>query len=104
MRIVDASSARIWALERKQRLVGREANFEADLYLKAARKIADKYPTRAPEDSSFYLEGRRTLARYERSLVDIREASYGTGLMLRNARMSDEQIERLIVKMNLTPR
>ena len=104
MRIADASSARIWALERNQRLVGREANRASDLYFEASKSIASKYPTATPATSGYYLEGRRNVESYTRSLVDIRESAYGTGLTLRNARMSDEQIENLITQMNLTPR
>ena len=104
MRIADPSSARIWALERNQRLVGREANATADLYHRASQSIASKYQTTSPADSSYYLEGRRNLQAYQRSLVDIRESAYGTGLTLRNARMTDEQIEQIIERMNLTAR
>jgi len=104
VRIIDASSARIWGLERNQRLVGQEANRTADLYFQASRAVADRHSTVTPASTGYYLEGRRNLDGYERSIVNIREAAYGTGLTLRNARMTDEQIENLIERMNLTPR
>jgi hypothetical protein len=104
MRIADASSARIWSLERNKRLVGPDANRTASLYLEAAKRVAAQYPTVTPESSGHYLEGRRNLEIYQRSLVNIREAAYGHGLNLRNARLTDEQIERVIERMNLTPR
>ncbi len=104
MRIVDASSARIWGLERNQRLVGAEANQTADLYLGASRSIANRYSTTTPSATGYYLEGRRGLDQLQQSFVNIREAAYGTGLTLKNARFTDEQIERIIEQMNLTAR
>jgi hypothetical protein len=104
MRIADASSARIWSLERHKRQVGPEANRTASLYLGAAKALAARYSTVTPEDSGYYLAGRRNLETYERSLMDIRESAYGHGLTLSNARLTDEQIERVIEQMNLTPR
>lgn len=104
MRIADASSARIWSLERQKRLVGTETNRVARLYMEASKSLAAKYPTSTPADTGYYQEGRASLERYQQSLVNIREAAYGTGLTLRNARMSDAQIEQMIELMNLTPR
>ena len=104
MRIVDASSARIWSLERNQPLVGRAANRRADLYKGSSEYIAGKYSTVTPASTGYYLEGRQNLESYTRSYVDIREFNYGHGLSIRNARMTDVAIERLIERMNLTPR
>ncbi len=85
-------------------MVGSEANRTSNLYFEASKSLASKYPTVTPATTGYYLEGRRNLESYSRSLVDIRESAYGTGLTLRNARMTDEQIENLINQMNLTPR
>ena len=85
-------------------MVGSEANRTSNLYFEASKSIASKYPTVTPATTGYYLEGRRNVESYTRSLVDIRESAYGTGLTLRNARMTDEQIENLINQMNLTPR
>jgi hypothetical protein len=104
MRIADASSARIWSLERHKRQVGFEGARTSALHFEASKSIAARHPTVTPADTRHYLAGRRNLETYQRSLVDIRESAYGHGLTLSNARLTDEQIERVIEQMNLTPR
>jgi hypothetical protein len=104
VRVFDASSARIWATERSQRLVGPEANRTADLYLETSKAVADTYPTITPASTNFYLEGRKNIESYTNSFASIRDSAYGAGQTLRNARLSDAQIEAIIKRMDLAPR
>jgi hypothetical protein len=104
MKVADASSARIWGLERHQPRAGAEASREARLHRGVADRLADMYSTVTPRDSDYYAAGRRTLDTYARSFVDIREYTYSNSVNLRSARMTDAQIESLIQRMNLSHR
>ncbi len=60
--------------------------------------------TRTAADTNFYAEGRARLEFYRSGFVDIRAFNNAYTSAVQNARMSDEQIEVLVARMNLTPR
>ena len=104
MKIADVSSARIWRLERNQPRAGADASRTSRLYRGVSERLAQMYRTQTPEDSGFYAEGRGNLKAYSRSFVDIREYTYNNSVNLRNARMTDQEIEMVIERMNLSRR
>ncbi len=104
MKIVDASSARIWRMERAKGNLGAEASRESRHYHGVSQRIGQMYPTVTPADSNYYAEGRDRLKVYVRGFVDIREYTYHHSAGLRSARMTDADIEALIIRMNLSHR
>ena len=104
MKIVDASSARIWRVERTQGNLGADASRESRHYRGVSERIGKMYPTVTPADTNYYAEGRDRLKIYVRGFVDIREYTYNHSVGLRSARMTDADIEALITRMNLSHR
>ena len=74
------------------------------MYRGVSDRIASMNRTQNPADSGFYREGRAQLQAYTRSFVDIREFSYRHSVGLQNARMTDEDIEQVILRMNMSHR
>jgi len=104
VKIADASSARIWRIERMQPRAGSAATQESKMYRKVSDRLAAMYVTVTPADTGYYAAGRNQIESYSRSFVDIREFSYHHSVGLRNARMTDAEIEALIERMNLSHR
>ncbi len=104
MKILDATGSVMWRMQRRSETA--VATGAPGGALRSKLRELHRLTTRTvgPADSGHYAEGRRNLNFYVRGFASTRDFNEAFGLSLQNARMSDEAIERLIERMNLTPR
>jgi len=106
MKIVDTSGSLMWRMRQKSGMARVTGQVTVDQTLK--NKLRELHrevsTTRVPADSNFYAEGRSRIAFYRQGFVDIRQFNNAYTSAVQNARMTDEAIESLIARMNLTPR
>jgi hypothetical protein len=74
------------------------------MYRGVSERIGSMNRSLLPADSGHYAKGRAQLEVYSRSFVDIREFSYRHAVGLQNARMTDADIEQVILRMNMSHR
>ena len=60
--------------------------------------------TLTPSDTNFYSEGRSNLSMYKQGFATIKSFADAYSSSLQSAKMTDQEIESLIERMNLTPR
>ena len=106
MKIVDISGSLMWRMQQRSDVAQAKGRNTVDNTLR--NKLRELHrtvtTTHTPADSNFYAEGRSNLAFYRQGFVDIRAFNNAYASAVQNARMSDEQIEALIARMNFTPR
>jgi hypothetical protein len=106
MKIVDTSGSLMWRMKQRTETARVTGTNTVDNTLRNKLRELHRQQTtiRMPADSNFYAEGRSTLKFYQQGFVDIRSFNNAYTSAVQNARMTDEQIEALIARMNLTPR
>jgi len=105
MKIIDTSGSLLWRLRQRSEM-SRATGHVGNTVLKD--KLAELHratvTTRVPAQDGHYKEGRANLDLYEQSFSDIKAFTKEYASGIQNARMTDEEIERMIERMNLTPR
>ena len=106
MKIVDISGSLMWRMRQRSDVAQATGRNTVDNTLR--NKLRELHrtvtTTHTPADNNFYAEGRAKLRFYRQGFVDIRAFNNAYTSAVQNARMSDEQIEALIARMNMTPR
>lgn len=106
MKIIDTSGSLLWRLRQRSELSRATGQFTGNTALrdKLAEFRSAMVTTRTPAQQGYYKEGRASLQMYEASFSDIQDFSRAYTSGVQNARMTDEEIEQMIERMNLTPR
>ena len=106
MKIIDTSGSLLWRLRQRGQMARATGQFTGNTALRD--KLSELHRTtvmsRTPAQEGYYKEGRATLDLYESSFSDINDFSKAYTSGVQNARMTDEDIEQMIERMNLTPR
>lgn len=106
MKIIDTSGSLLWRLRQRSEMARATGQFTGNTALRD--KLAELHratvTTRTPAQEAYYKEGRANLELYKNGFSDIKDFSKAYASGLQNARMTDEEIEQMIERMNLTPR
>jgi hypothetical protein len=104
MKILDASASALWRMHGNSEVpvVKGVVNGPMDSKLRELHRVSTT--TMTPAHSNHYAEGRRTLSMYAEGFATTRDFNDALGRSLHTAKMTDDSIERLIERMNLTPR
>lgn len=105
MKIIDTSVQVMWNLRRRSS-VPRVGPVEDNPAMKSQLRKLHRISTTTikPGDTNFYAEGRSNLAMYKEGFATIKSFTDAYSTSLQSARMTDQEIESLIERMNLTPR
>jgi len=106
MKIVDTSGSLMWRMRQRNDMaqVTGKSTVDNTLRSKLRELHHEVTTTRVPADTNFYAEGRERVEFYRRGFVDIRAFNNAYTSAVQNARMTDEQIQALVSRMNMTPR
>ena len=104
MKILDSTGSVLWRMHRQADVAAVRGAVGSPIHAKLRELHRITTTTMTPAHSNHYAEGRRTLSMYADGFATTRDFNDAMGRSLQNARMSDESIERLIERMNLTPR
>ena len=106
MKIIDTSGSLQWRMRQRSDITRATGRTSGDQVLQSKLRELHRRvtTTRLPQADGFYREGRAMLQMYKQGFSDIRDFTrmYSSGVQ--NARMSDEEIDDIIERMNLTPR
>ncbi len=106
MKIIDTSGSLLWRLRQRGETARATGQFTGNSALRD--KLSELHratvTTRTPLMEGYYKEGRANLELYENGFSDVNDFAKAYTSGLQNARMTDEEIERMIERMNLTPR
>ncbi|MGB0638959.1 MAG: hypothetical protein ACPGTU_06490 [Myxococcota bacterium] len=104
MKILDSTGSVLWRMHRQADTAVSRGAVSGPLHSKLRELHRITTTTMTPAHSNHYAEGRRTLSMYAEGFATTRDFNDALGRSLQNAKMTDESIERLIERMNLTPR
>ena len=104
MKILDATGSVLWRMHRQADVAVAKGAVSGALHSKLRELHRITTTTMTPAHNNHYAEGRRTLDMYAEGFATTRDFNDAMGRSLQNAKMTDESIERLIERMNLTPR
>jgi hypothetical protein len=106
MKIIDTSGSLLWRLRQRSEMSRATGQFTGNTALR--EKLSELHratvTTRTPALEGYYKEGRSNLGLYENGFSEINDFAKAYTSGLQNARMTDEEIEQMIERMNLTPR
>lgn len=106
MKIIDTSGSLLWRLRQRNESARATGQFTGDQTLR--QKLSELHrattTTRTPASDGYYSQGRSNLEMYEEGFSNINDFSKAYTSGIQNARMTDEEIEQMIERMNLTPR
>ena len=106
MKIVDTSGSLMWRMRQRSEMSRATGQFAGDQTLRDRMRELHRITTttRHPVVDGFYAEGRASLDRYRRGFMETQDFNEAYTSSLQNARMTDQEIEDLIERMNLSPR
>lgn len=106
MKIVDTTGMLFWRVNQPGTLKRAGSQLSADQTLQSTlrRPHRQATTTMTPASSAYYAEGRSNLKAQLQGFVDSRAFTEAYSSSLQSAKMTDQQIESLIERMNLTPR
>jgi hypothetical protein len=106
MKITDISGSLLWRLPKGRQMP--RATGQPMVNTALRDKLSELHrmtvTSRTPAREGYYKEGKANLRMYEGSFSDIKDFSQAYTSGVQNARMTDEEIEQVIERMNLTPR
>lgn len=106
MKIIDTSGSLLWRLRQRNEMARATGQFTGNTALrdKLSELHRSTVTTRTPAHEGYYKEGRASLDLYENSFSEIHDFTRAYTSGIQNARMTDEEIEQMIERMNLSPR
>ena len=106
MKVVDTTGMLFWRVNQPGAVKRAASQVSADRTLdNALRKPHMRATTTmTPASSGYYAEGRANLKTQLQGFVDTRAFTEAYSSSLQSAKMTDQEIEALIARMNLTPR
>ncbi len=106
MKIIDTAGSLLWRMRQRSEMSRATGQYVGDQTLNNKLRELHRLTTttRHPEVDGFYADGRAALQMYGQGFSDIREFNRAYASGIQSARMTDEEIEEMIERMNLTPR
>ena len=106
MKIVDTGGSLLWRMTQRsgQQLAKGVLGGSGALKNKLQELHRLTTTSQFPHSGGYYAEGRATLRMYADGFADIRESNQHYGDRIQNARMSDQDIEEMIERMNMSAR
>ena len=106
MKVVDTTGMLFWRGNQPGAAKRAASQVSADRTLENAIRKPHKMATTTmtPAPSGYYAEGRANLKTQLQGFVDTRAFTEAYSSSLQSAKMTDQEIEALIARMNLTPR
>ena len=106
MKIVDTTGMLFWRVNQPSTVKrsGSQASPDRTLHNKLREAHAQATTTATPASSGYYTEGRANLKMHVQGFVETRAFTEAYSSSLQSAKMTDQEIEALIERMNLTHR
>ncbi len=99
---MDTSGSLMWRMRQRGDMAGATGQVTGEQTIRKRHEITTT--TRDLKAEIFYSDTRSNIELYGRGFADIRAFSDAYNQSIRNARMTDQEIEDLIERMNLSPR
>ena len=106
MKIVDTTGMLFWRVNQPgtMKRAGSQVSVDRTLDRALRKPQMQATTTQTPASSGYYAEGRANLKSQLQGFVETRAFTEAYTSSLQSAKMSDQEIEALIERMNLTPR
>ena len=106
MKIVDTSGSLMWRMRQRNMSAHATGQYLGDQTLRNKLRELHRMTTTTihPSSGGFYAEGRSNLEYYRQGFARIEAFNEAYTSSMQNARLTDEEIEELIERMNMTAR
>jgi hypothetical protein len=106
MKIVDTSGSLMWRMRQSNSSARATGQYMGDQTLRNKLRELHRISTTTihPSAGGFYAEGRSNLEYYRQGFVKIEAFNEAYTSSVQNARLTDEEIDELLERMNLTAR